>query len=200
MKKLLAAIALTSLSTLASATTVNLVTNGSFEDTNQANNSWSIYNSVNGWTSSNGIEIRNNVAGAAQDGKNFVELDTTKNSAMQQTLSTIAGSQYLLSFYYSPRNGININSNNILASWNGVQLADITKSGVGNNGNVWSLYSFLVTGTGNDILHFAAGGNSNSYGGSLDNVSVNAVPVPAAFWLFASALGLFGFSSRRKHI
>jgi hypothetical protein len=75
MKKLLAAIALTSLSTLASATTVNLVTNGSFEDTNQANNSWSIYNSVNGWTSSNGIEIRNNVAGAAQDGKNFVELD-----------------------------------------------------------------------------------------------------------------------------
>jgi hypothetical protein len=200
MKKFLMATALLGLSTIANATTVNLVNNHSFEDTIQANNTWSIYNSVTGWSSTNGIEIRNNVEGAAQDGKNYVELDANKNSAMQQTLSTVAGSQYLLSFYYSPRNGVNINSNNILASWNGTEIANITKSGAGNNGNVWELYSFLVTGTGSDVLKFAAGGVSDSYGGSLDNVSVNAVPVPAAAWLFASAVGLFGFSSRRKHV
>ncbi|MCP3675834.1 MAG: PEP-CTERM sorting domain-containing protein [Gammaproteobacteria bacterium] len=34
---------------------------------------------------------------------------------------------------------------------------------------------------------------------TLTDISVSAVPVPAAFWLFGTALiGLIGFSKRRK--
>jgi hypothetical protein len=40
---------------------------------------------------------------------------------------------------------------------------------------------------------------NNNY--ALAGVSVSAVPVPAAVWLFASGiLGLMGFSTRRKSI
>lgn len=41
----------------------------------------------------------------------------------------------------------------------------------------------------------APGCNSDIY---FDNVSIQVVPVPAAVWLFASALGLLGFGSRRR--
>ena len=35
--------------------------------------------------------------------------------------------------------------------------------------------------------------------GAIDNINVNAVPIPAAAWLFGTALiGLVGFSKRRK--
>ncbi len=37
---------------------------------------WSIYPTLIGWTGGPDIELRNNVAGAAYDGVNYVELDT----------------------------------------------------------------------------------------------------------------------------
>ncbi len=44
---------------------------------------------------------------------------------------------------------------------------------------------------------FWADGNSDSF--RIDRLSVSAVPVPAAAWLFGSALlGMFGFSRRKK--
>lgn len=60
---------------IASAT-VDLVTNGSFEADSQASDTWNIYNSLTGWTGSPNKELRNNVAGTAYEGGNFVELDT----------------------------------------------------------------------------------------------------------------------------
>jgi len=47
-------------------------------------------------------------------------------------------------------------------------------------------------------LKFAATGTSDSLGGNIDYVQLNAVPVPAAAWLFASALCLFGFARRNS--
>ena len=32
----------------------------------------------------------------------------------------------------------------------------------------------------------------------LDNISVNIVPIPAAVWLFGSALGLLGWARQRS--
>ena len=56
----------------------------------------------------------------------------------------------------------------------------------------------MVLGTGMDALRFAATGIDDSLGGNIDNVSLNAVPVPAAAWLFGSAFGVFGLAKRRK--
>lgn len=181
----------------------NLVVNGSFENNGPGQAGWNVYQSIPGWTtvSGPGIEVRNNVAGTAQDGMQFVELDShnrsmNANSSMQQAISTVLGSEYNLSFYYSPRINQPSTTNGISVFWNDNLLGNIT--GAGSNVNVWSLQQFIVMGTGNDLLRFAATGISDSYGGNIDNVKLSAVPVPGAIWLFASAMGLFGFLNRKQ--
>jgi hypothetical protein len=193
MKKYLLLAALLSPS-LASA---NLIINGSFEDTIQANGTWDIYAAVNGWTTTNGIEIRNNVVGEASGGSNFAELDTTGNSSIQQTISTSAGQAYELLFDYAGRVGQADLTNGISVFWNGSLLSNLAATG-GSAANLWSTNSFIVTGTGNDILSFSATGTSDGLGGNIDVASLTAVPVPAAIWLFGSALGLFGMSRRKS--
>jgi hypothetical protein len=195
MEKLLTLLVLLSAATAAHA---DLVQNGSFEDTNQTNGTWSIYNNINGWStvSGAGIEIRNNVAGIASNGVNFVELDSNDNSAMAQMISTSTGSLYELLFDYSPRINQPSSTNGIAVFWNGTLLAEIT--GSGGISNSWITQQFFVTGTGNDVLQFAATGTNDSLGGNIDYVRLNAIPTPAAAWLFASALGLFGLARRNS--
>lgn len=196
MKKLLLSAALLSISGVASA---NLVQNGSFEANIQPSGTWGLYPSLTDWNLVSGpsIELRNNNVGQASDGVNFVELDSTANSAMAQTISsTTAGSVYQLLFDYSPRIGQPASTNDIAVYWNGKLLADIT--GNGGSTNLWKTYSFLVTATGTDVLKFAAAGVSDSYGGSLDNVRLNAVPLPAALPLMLSGLGALGYAARRR--
>lgn len=195
MKKLFTLVALLTAATTASA---NLVQNSSFEQETQANGTWSVYSSINGWSTTNGsgIEIRNNVEGIASNGVNFVELDSNNNSAMVQTITTSAGSLYELLFDYSPRVNQPSTTNGISVFWNGTLLAEIT--GTGGVSNSWITQQFFVTGTGNDVLQFSATGANDSFGGNIDYVQLNAVPVPAAAWLFASALGLFGFARRNS--
>jgi hypothetical protein len=112
----------------APATAASII-NGSFEDNVLANGTWKIFNStvndathsttlVNGWSSSpgnQGIEIRNNVAGQAYHGNNFVELDTDANSLAYQNIATVAGQLYEVSFAYSTRPGVTgpVDTNNL---------------------------------------------------------------------------------------
>jgi hypothetical protein len=193
MKKYLLLAALLSPS-LANA---NLIINGSFEDTIQANGTWDIYAAVNGWTTTNGIEIRNNVVGTASDGKNFAELDTNANSSIDQVISTTAGQTYQLLFDYAGRIGETDLTNGISVFWNGTLLANLAETG-GTVSNLWSTKSFFVLGTGKDKLTFTATGPSDGFGGIIDVASLTAVPAPAAVWLFGSAIGLFGMSRRKS--
>jgi hypothetical protein len=193
MKKYLLLAALLSPS-LASA---NLIINGSFEDTIQANGTWDIYAAVNGWTTTNGIEIRNNVEGTASDGSNFAELDTNGNSSIQQTIDTVLGESYQLSFDYSSRIGTSSDTNNLVVSINGVSFGPI--SGEGGPVNDWKNFILPFTGFGPTVVNFACTGKSDGLGCNVDKiVAVQAVPAPAAVWLFGSALGLFGMSRRKS--
>lgn len=201
MKKLLLIAAALSISNMAfsNMANANLVQNGSFEATSILNGSWSVHNSLPNWStvSGAGIELRNNVVGQASDGVKFVELDSHNNSAMQQTINTVLGQSYQLLFDYSPRINQAANTNGISVFWNGLLLNDITANG--GSANFWSTQKFWVTGTGKDVLKFAATGKSDSLGGNIDNVQLNAVPLPAAAWLFGSALlGFVSLSNRRK--
>jgi hypothetical protein len=179
----------------------NLVVNGSFEDVSpapglqtQANGTWSIYSVIDGWstTAGPGIEVRNNVAGTASNGANYVELDSTGNTTMAQTLATSAGSYYALTFDYSGRAGVAAASNGIEVLWNNVvvNLNPITASGIGQSNHVWTGYAFGVYGTGSDVLSLRSVGTQDSLGGSLDNVSVVSEPgVLATLGLGFLALG-----------
>lgn len=167
MKKSAIVLALAFLPTLANA---NLVVNGSFESDIQAAGTWNIYDNLTGWTGGRtGIELRNNVSGAASDSVNFVELDTTRNSSMYQMVSTSADTWYTLSFDFSPREGIPSESNQIKVFWNNDLLTSPPLKGDGGpigSGNNWATYSFTVLGTGSDKLFFDALGTNDSYGGS----------------------------------
>lgn len=180
-----------------------LLVNGSFENGPVLpNNSWNVFGSMTGWqgdpSANSGIELRRQNAGTAQDGQYFVELDTYHNSWMTQQVATTAGEHYTLSWYYSPRAGVAAASNPIEVYWNNVLLFTNSGSGIGFNNNQWQLFQLDVVGTGGvDTIKFAAAGTSDGYGGSLDNISLNAVPEPASLALALAALVGLGFSARR---
>jgi len=183
----------------ASAATVELINNGSFESidghTVLTSGHWNIYNNITGWTGiGHGIEVRNNVAGSAFDGKYFVELDTTANSAMQQSISTTAGQHYTLSFAFENRPGVKTSSEGIEVFWNGVS------KGVYNNSTNWKLETLDLVGiAGLSTLKFSARGTSDSYGTSLDKVSlISAVPEPETYGMLLAGLALVGVVARRK--
>lgn len=196
MRKFVAA-ALLAAPLLASA---NLVTNGSFEADAQAAGTWGIYPNLTGWTGGQfGIELRNNVAGAAYDGVNYVELDTTQNSLMNQSIGTSLGQAYELSFAYSAREGVSAASNGIEVFWNGLSHGVFTAVGA-PSGHLWNVYTLNVTGAaGSSTLMFQAVGLGDSYGGSLDAVSLTpAIPEPETYALMLAGLAAIGFVARRR--
>lgn|GEM_PF-365218 len=172
-----------------------------------------------------GVEVRRNVAGVAKEGFNFIELDThygpfngatfdknskkngtSTNSWISQTVNTSLGQVYHLSYWYSPRAGSQSADNRINVYWNDEQLGSSTYtnsgSGSGHSGNWtdWQEYTFDLVGNGSSgTLRFEAVSQPNTYGASLDNVSlVAAVPEPETYALMMAGLGAVAFMARRR--
>lgn len=153
-----------------------LVVNGSFEDPDCG---FCVESSILGWSSTNLIEIRDNIIGTASDGDQFVELDVHENSAMFQTLDTIDGENYILSFDYSPRINKPASTNIIEVYWDGDLVDSLTEQG--SAVNVWDTYTYIVEASGSStVLEFRAAGADDSFGGNIDAVSVihELPPVP----------------------
>jgi hypothetical protein len=177
--------------------------------------SWDIFTALPGWTKGSvgaGIEIQTAETLTtinAQDGQHYVELDSNNNSSMQQTINFDSTGSYLLSFFYSPRdqnaasNVIDYSLFDALSPFTTVLAGSVTGPGsvpltaVGTWTQITAM--FVITKTGDYNLRFAAGGTNNSLGGFIDNVSIAAVPVPAAgFLLFGALGGLAALRRRRK--
>lgn len=181
----------------------NIVVNGSFENPAVADNSWIATDDLFGWViqGDKKVEVRNNVAGAAYDGKNYVELDSDKgNMSIWQALTTVIGQAYQITFAYSPRENQPVSTNPIAVTWNGVALPGSPFTGTGGpSGNNWVIYTFnIIADSAISTLKFTAGGTSDTYGGGIDAVSVSAVPLPGAALLFGSALLGAGVLRKRK--
>lgn len=132
---------------------------------------------------------------------NFIELDTYKNSFAAQVISTTAGESYVVSFAYSPRSNIIATSNGIEVYWNG-GLAE-TYTGFTTLNDAWTLKSLILTGTGSDTLEFKAVGTSDSLGGSLDAITIDAmtiaaVPEPSTWAMMILGFAGVGFIAYRR--
>ena len=179
----------------------NLIVNGSFEATTVNPNTWVILPTIPGWTGNPDIELRNDYDGPAQDGVNFVELDTFANSAMHQSFA--ATGQVLLSFWYAPRANANAPAGSNDLSFSLGNLSGTLLQGVaGSTPQTWIHYTGVadVGNSGTATLSFAALGISDQIGGSIDNVSVTAVPEPGMAALLLAGLGLVGWQARRRRV
>ena len=141
-------------------------------------------------------------------GSGCVDLDgSTKDSALllsSDTFDLHAGQQYQLTFDLSgnQRNSssdsVNFGINDAIT--NG-QLAFGTTTVAGGAGfTTYSLIFTAATDAAAYIFFSSFGANNNdNVGAVLDNVSLTAVPIPAAGWLLISGLvGLVGVARRRK--
>ena len=113
----------------AQASTVNLVTNGSFEDNPLGSGNWSHFSNVPGWTGDPNVEIQSNrTLGSidAKDGSYYAELDTNQDAGMFQDIFLNAGS-YDFSFFYSPRvNDTNTATNDMFYSFKDMATQTLT--------------------------------------------------------------------------
>lgn len=216
--KLSVAVAAAMLAGVSFASAATIVQNGSFEEdpgvtgvrgnsyadiASGANGGWDIFGSLPGWAAdTDGVEVQGRFTMPLDpyEGDYYVELDTTQNSGISQTIALGVG-RYLMSFAYSPRelstttNAISYGINNLFADLvNGPGGALNTVVGQ------WTVVTqeFFVKTAGQYSMFFDAASNSESLGGFLDDVKVSAVPVPAAGFLLFGALGGLAALRRRK--
>ena len=161
----------------------NLILNGGFETPDVPTGGYAVYPNASqtSWTveSGAGLEIQDHAAGDPHGGNQLAELDSNNSSSISQTVTTVAGANYTLSFWYSPRPGRPSGDNTIGAKVkvvsSGTLLVDQTigAAAVGGSNTNWQLftYSFTAADTSTKVI-FSDLGTSNSYGGYLDDVSL----------------------------
>jgi choice-of-anchor C domain-containing protein len=203
---------------LSSSAFAELVTNGSFETgpsvgsqgytTLTATDS----TSISGWTVSSGdIDY---IGGSsphwfAADGSASLDMNGSQQGTIDQTLTTVAGKQYTLSFYLGPNpdgqfgkfllfDAIS-NGGSGTSDFGGQQSQFAQYNGETAPNTSWTQYSFIFTAsTTSTLLQFQGAPASTPYGPALDNVSVLESPEPGAFLLFGAGLGGLAFWRRSQ--
>jgi hypothetical protein len=128
--------------------------------------------------------------------------------SLTQTFSTVVGQQYSVNFDLSGSNNPDLTSTN-----NPIKEMDVTVFGSdsssiltfitlmentsGWDGNFVPMSFYFTADGGQTTIEFL-GSNSGWNGFYIDNIIATAVPIPAAVWLFGSALLGLGVVKRSK--
>ncbi|MCF7999321.1 MAG: VPLPA-CTERM sorting domain-containing protein [Methylovulum sp.] len=135
----------------------------------------------------------------------YIDLDGSSNDAgvLSRAFNLSSGVNYLANFYLAGSHRGTSESGTVTFGTSSLNYSFIAYNSLNpspqHSNTGFTLYSLLFTPTssGNYNLTFANNGNDN-VGALLDNVTVTATPIPAAIWLFGSALaGLVGVSRRK---
>jgi len=157
----------------------NLMANPNFYSDLVSTGQFRILPAIDGWSSSNGVEVWNRLNGYIGPAglPTWIELDVYgQQDAIWQTVSTPAGVLLELSFWYSPRPKVSPLSNQFDVLWNGQLLGTLAPDGTGLDSLQWQKVSVRVTATGNDTVMFRESGTNDNYGVLLTGMSLTQVP------------------------
>lgn len=162
----------------------NLVSNGGFET-----------GDFTGWTGGfpdNFVATGTANSSYVHTGNKGVAFGATYLSALSQSLATVAGTTYDVSFWLNS-NGLSFNE--VTLSWGGTTIFDQTD--IPANG--WTEYSLIETATSNTTL-LAFGLEQDAGYSGLDDVRVTAaVPEPATWALMLIGFAGVGFAAYRRN-
>lgn len=190
----------------------SLIVNGSFEDATIDPGTGFISvgvgnNSLTGWTITQDDVHYVGDFWEASDGIHSIDLDGVIGSAgvIEQTFLTTPGETYRVSFDLAgnpdtdPRSGSPIKPMRISADGQSAEFTfDVTGQTLSNMGWIPQIWGFVADDT-SATLEFRSLTTISGWGVALDNINVNAVPIPATAWLFSSGLiGLVGIARRKK--
>lgn len=133
----------------AAAPSGSLIVNGSFEAPVIAG-SFQLFSSIPGWQptgSCSNIEIDRNAFGAAADGNQSIELNTTCVNGVSQVVATTPGASYSLAFAFAARPGTTAAQNRMEIRFDGL-VVDQLGPRAPAAGLQWSVHQYEVTATG----------------------------------------------------
>lgn len=123
-----------------------------------------------------------------------VTTDTTAFDELSQSLATLPGQQYEISFWLKDF-GVPVAFSGFEIWWEGTQV--FSSSPVDVPGSDWGLFTVPVTATGPGSLLRIRTYNADRIH-TLDDISVNAVPAPGAAVTGGIALAVVGLRRRRR--
>ncbi|WP_299441133.1 VPLPA-CTERM sorting domain-containing protein [uncultured Rhodospira sp.] len=173
------------------------------------NKGWDVYAGIDHWSSNQGTGIEVQTEGAIgftpKDGDYYIELDSedvtgsdANSNAYQTAISLAANTLYNLTYWFTWREDSSAADNQItvtLSDGGGAVETWDPNTQYDETGTIpdWQFIShaFSVDAAGDYTLAFAATpvGSGNEFGGFIDDVALNAVPLPAAAWFMLTALG-----------
>src|SRR6185436_13639045 len=161
----------------AAAPSGSLIVNGSFEDPVIAG-SFQFFSSIPGWGPTGscgpGIEIDRNAFGAAADGNQHIELNTTCVNGVSQAVATTPGASYSLAFTFAARPGTTAAQNRMDIHFDGLAVDNLGPRAPGA-GLAWSIHQYEVTATGSSATLSFQGADltaGDAVGTELDFVSL----------------------------
>ena len=186
----------------AAANAVTLI-NGSFESGTTPGSFITLgHNStdIEGWiVKGNGVDYVGSYWEAA-DGDRSVDLSALNGGSIQQTIDTIVGKTYKVSFWLAGNPDDGAGDKLVATSVSGDWVNNFTFTvGAGNNhSNMgWSEYSYEFTAFDSTSTLVFNSQTRTPYGPALDNVSVSAVPEPATWAMMIIGFGSAGAMVRR---
>lgn len=186
----------------------NLVGNGSFEDGFGASGYGGFATlgvgaaNVTAWTIAGGNIDWINGYWQASDGNKSIDMNGDTAATLTQSISTVAGQVYLLTFDLAANPGGPTTKTMQVSAGNTSNTFSFNSTGTSPNNMGWSLQTMQFTATGSSTLlsfHSTTNG-ACCWGPALDNVSVVAVPEPETYGMFLAGLGLMGAIARRRKL
>lgn len=195
----------------ASQVQANLLENGDFDldPGTLSNGNWGYFASLpssvpmqDSWVGSNNIELQTQatLGVTPHSGDYYAEINAHPAQDMSfswgQSFDTQTNMIYKVVFWYRSRQA----DDGVFSVKVGNSVEGGQQNIVNNDSSDWQMYMFTFTAEGSiaslDFISLDEG--TDTVGHLIDSVSVTKVPVPAAVWLFGTALaGLFAARSRK---